>query len=95
MKSFAPHPLEDGQEALSPLQTPEVEKTPAFKAIKERSIQSISNLLNENAMISPQSFCTLDQAVVRLRMPKGITAWKRQYPIAYNHAQFVDKEIKK
>jgi hypothetical protein len=35
VKSSALHPLEDEQEALSPLETPEVEKTPAFKAIKE------------------------------------------------------------
>jgi len=31
MKSFAPQPFEDEHEALSPLQTPEIEMTPALK----------------------------------------------------------------
>ncbi|KAK3848302.1 MAG: hypothetical protein J3R72DRAFT_352937, partial [Linnemannia gamsii] len=41
------------------------------------------------------SFCTLEEAVVRMRMPDGVTTWRRQYPIPYHYEQFIDQAIEK
>lgn len=61
------------------LERPEVENTPEFKALRDEFLLKLKPLLDINASIETESFCTHPLFEVDLQIPPGITVYQKPH----------------
>lgn len=86
-------PMDYTDRVLVPASPSAQEASPTFVAKREEFMQGIRLLLEDNARIPRDSFCTLPASVVDLPTTPGKVTYLRQYPIPIRQHAFVDAAL--
>jgi hypothetical protein len=81
LPSSVPSITENSRPPRTPATPAEIEATPEFMTMRDKFMAAIQPLLDENAAIPRDSFCTLPESVVDLPTTPGKSTYIRQYPI--------------